>query len=249
MKKYLLLPIISAAFCTFAAFGQEQPEAPRFNGADVLVFHAPAHRRVRKGRTGEERARRNAFAESRRGVRGPCRRQHRRMAFPRQHVGGTRPLRPCPLRRPPAPTLTEAFSRLGGWSPATYADGRTTDYTLRLTLRIPVEKYLREQDPDPLLFLGEDPGKSFTEWMRERVRYDERFAQGRRYRVREVRHRAGRSYHDRRSSLETPDPKLSKEVIRVIRGSKGKWDAPQGVDGVPQRTAYEYRCNYVNESY
>ena len=116
-----------------------------------------------KGRTGEERARRNAFAESRRGVRGPCRRQHRRVAFPRQHVGGTRPLRPCPRFGGHRATLTEAFSRLGGWTPATYADGRTTDYTLRLTLRIPVEKYLREQDPDPLLFLGEDPGEGVSQ--------------------------------------------------------------------------------------
>ena len=144
-------------------------------------------------------------------------------------------------------TLTEAFSRLGGWTPATYADGRTTDYTLRLTLRIPVEKYLREQDPDPLLFLGKDPDKSFTEWMRERVRYDERFARvGGIVCVKFYIEPDGRITIG--ETLETPDPKLSKEVIRVIRGSKGKW-TPRKVDGVPQRTAYEYRCNYVNESY
>ncbi len=48
MKKYLLLPIISAAFCTFAAFGQEQPEAPRFNDLGPTLPDAPAHRRQRR---------------------------------------------------------------------------------------------------------------------------------------------------------------------------------------------------------
>lgn len=60
--------------------------------------------------------------------------------------------------------MTEAFSRLKGWMPAVDAEGCKTDYTLRLTLRLPVEKIVRKQDPDPLLFLGEDPGKSFYAW-------------------------------------------------------------------------------------
>lgn len=170
------------------------------------------------------------------------------MAFPRQHVGGTRPLRPCPrFGGHPRNADRSLFAPRRLDPRHLYADGRTTDYTLRLTLRIPVEKYLREQDPDPLLFLGEDPGESFTEWMRERVRYDERFARvGGIVCVKFYIEPDGRITIG--ETLETPDPKLSKEVIRVIRGSKGKW-TPSKVDGVPQRTAYEYRCNYVNESY
>ena len=247
MKKYLLLPIISAAFCTFAAFGQEQPEAPRFNGADVQYFM----RRVidEFGMVVRER---NVPAETlspKVGVAFVVRADGSidEWRFRDSTSEGRDRCDLAPASEATRATLTEAFSRLGGWSPATYADGRTTDYTLRLTLRIPVEKYLREQDPDPLLFLGEDPGESFTEWMRERVRYDERFARvGGIVCVKFYIEPDGRITIG--ETLETPDPKLSKEVIRVIRGSKGKW-TPRKVDGVPQRTAYEYRCNYVNESY
>ena len=45
--------------------------------------------------------------------------------------------------------------------------------------------------------------------------------------------------------IKSPDEKLSREMIRVIRSSKGKW-TPRKVRGVPQRTAYEYRVNYHN---
>ena len=48
--------------------------------------------------------------------------------------------------------------------------------------------------------------------------------------------------------LQSPDEQLTKEVLRAIRASKGKW-TPRKVDGVPQRTAYEFRCNYVNDGY
>ena len=45
--------------------------------------------------------------------------------------------------------------------------------------------------------------------------------------------------------MQSPDERLTKEVLRVIRNSKGKW-TPRKVRGVPQRTAYEYRVNYHN---
>ena len=48
--------------------------------------------------------------------------------------------------------------------------------------------------------------------------------------------------------LRSPDEQLTKEVLRAIRASKGKW-TPRKVDGVPQRTAYEFHCNYVNDGY
>ena len=44
--------------------------------------------------------------------------------------------------------------------------------------------------------------------------------------------------------LSSPDEKLAREVIRVIRASKGHW-VPRRVRGVPQRTAYEYRINFT----
>ena len=44
--------------------------------------------------------------------------------------------------------------------------------------------------------------------------------------------------------LSSPDEKLSREVIRVIKASKGHW-VPRRVRGVPQRTAYEYRINFT----
>lgn len=45
--------------------------------------------------------------------------------------------------------------------------------------------------------------------------------------------------------MQSPDERLTKEVLRVIRNSKGKW-TPRKVRGVPQRTVYEYRVNYHN---
>ena len=43
--------------------------------------------------------------------------------------------------------------------------------------------------------------------------------------------------------VQTPNDKLAKEMIRVIRNSKGKW-TPRKVRGVPQRTPFDYRVNY-----
>lgn len=44
--------------------------------------------------------------------------------------------------------------------------------------------------------------------------------------------------------VQSPDERLTKEVLRVIRSSKGKW-TPRKVRGVPQRTAYEYGVNFL----
>lgn len=143
--------------------------------------------------------------------------------------------------------LEEAFSRLDGWQPAVDALGRKTDYTLRLTLRLPVEKLARSQETDPLLFLGEDPEKSFAEWMRTKVRYDERFANtGGVVRVKFYIEPDGRITGE--EVLESPDERLSWQVIKAVRASRGKW-TPRKVRGVPQRTMWEFRCNYINEGY
>lgn len=143
--------------------------------------------------------------------------------------------------------MTEAFSHLEGWMPAVDAAGRKVDYTLRLTLRLPVEKIVRMQDPDPLLFQGEDPNTNFFEWVRTRVRYDDRFRN-----VGGVVHVRFYVEPDGKITIgdvvESPDERLTKEVIRVIRNSRGEW-TPRKVRGVPQRTAYQFCCNYIPESH
>ncbi|MDE6375181.1 MAG: energy transducer TonB, partial [Alistipes sp.] len=117
---------------------------------------------------------------------------------------------------------------------------------LQIRLRIPVDGIEQALNPDPLLFQGEDPDKSFYSWMRTRVRYDERFAKvGGKVHVRFFVEPDGGITID--EVVESPDAKLTKEVLRVIRNSRGKW-TPRKVDGVAQRTSYEVRINYVNES-
>lgn len=144
--------------------------------------------------------------------------------------------------------LKEAYARLDGtWSPARLENGRAVPYTTRMTLRIPVERIERMQNPDPLLFMGKDPDEAFFLWVYERVRYDDRFKN-----VGGVVH--VRFYVDPDGKitigevLKSPDERLSKEVVRVIRNSKGKW-TPRKVRGTPVRTAYVFRCNFINESH
>ena len=103
------------------------------------------------------------------------------------------------------------------------------------------------QDPDHLLFQGEDPNTNFFEWVRTRVRYDDRFRN-----VGGVVHVRFYVEPDGKITIgdvvESPDERLTKEVIRVIRNSRGEW-TPRKVRGVPQRTAYQFRCNYIPESH
>ncbi|WP_295912411.1 energy transducer TonB [uncultured Alistipes sp.] len=140
--------------------------------------------------------------------------------------------------------MTEALGRLEKWTPAQKA-GRPATYSWRLTMRLPVEKIAGKQEADPLLFLGEDPGKTFHDWARIRVRYDERFSSRG---VSGLVHVRFYIEPDGRITIgevvQSPDDKLAKEVVRVIRNSKGKW-TPRKVRGVPQRTAYDYRINFT----
>lgn len=234
MKNKLLLALV-ALLSSWMSFAQEQPAEPRFNGADVQYFmrrlvgefgKVVEERQIAAGTLSPRVA--VAFEVHADGSVGEWRFRDRNSEG-RDHYDID------PASETTREALTEAFSRLDGWSPATYADGRTTDYTLRLVLRLPVEKYLRAQEPDPLLFLGKDPRESFTEWMHERVRYDARYAKvGGVVRV--------------KFYIEPTGRVVIGEVLRAIRASKGKW-TPRKVDGVPQRTAYEFRCNYVNDGY
>lgn len=151
-----------------------------------------------------------------------------------------------PASAPTRELVMAAFEKMDGeWQPARQGD-RKVPYNLRLRLRIPVDRIERALNPDPLLFQGENPDESFYSWMRTRVRYDERFAKvGGKVHVRFFVEPDGGITVD--EVVESPDAKLTKEVLRVIRNSRGKW-TPRKVDGVAQRTPYEVRINYINES-
>ena len=84
-------------------------------------------------------------------------------------------------------------------------------------------------------------------WARVRLRYDERFSSNG---VAGLAHVRFYIEPDGKITIgkviKSPDEKLSREVIRVIRSSKGKW-TPRKVRGVPQRTAYEYGVNFSGD--
>lgn len=141
--------------------------------------------------------------------------------------------------------LTEAFGNMQGeWQPACRG-GRKISFHQTWRLQLPIKQIEQALNPDPLLFLGEDPRKSFFPWLRPRVRYDERFKgiDGLVHVRFFVEADGGITIGE---VVETPDAKLAKEVVRVIRNSRGKW-TPRKVDGVAQRTPYEVRINYVDE--
>lgn len=143
--------------------------------------------------------------------------------------------------------LTEAFGNMRGeWQPARRG-GRKINYTLYLEIRLPLRSIEQAVNPDPLLFMGKDPRESFSPWLRTHIRYNDRFKQvSGRVHVRFFVEADGGITID--EVLETPDAKLTKEVLRVIRNSRGKW-TPRKVGGVAQRTPYEVRMNFVYAGY
>lgn len=230
MKMKLLLAALFAALWT-GAFAQQELTPPKFNGADVEYFMRRLVGEFEKVAV----ERRIPAAEISMRV---------AVAFKVDSTGGVSEWRfrdnasegRDRTDLPPASeatrgAMTEAFSHLEGWMPAVDAAGRKVDYTLRLTLRLPVEKIVRMQDPDPLLFQGEDPNTNFFEWVRTRVRYDDRFRS-----VGGVVHVRFYVEPDGKITIgdvvESPDERLTKEVIRVIRNSRGEW-TPRKVRGVP----------------
>lgn len=246
MKMKLLLAALFAALWT-GAFAQQELTPPKFNGADVEYFmrrlvgefeKVAVERRI----PAAEISMRVAVAFKVDSTGGISEWRFRDSAS----EGRDRTDLP-PASEATRGAMTEAFSHLEGWMPAVDAAGRKVDYTLRLTLRLPVEKIVRMQDPDPLLFQGEDPNTNFFEWVRTRVRYDDRFRS-----VGGVVHIRFYVEPDGKITIgdvvESPDERLTKEVIRVIRNSRGEW-TPRKVRGVPQRMAYQFRCNYIPESH
>lgn len=145
--------------------------------------------------------------------------------------------------------VEQAIERMdGSWSPARRADGRAVGYVQRLRFRVPRQRIEQQVNPDPLLFMGEIPGENFFRWVADRTGYrSDRFpTTGGRVYIRFYVEADGRVTID--EVLRSPDERLTKRVIRAIRRSEGKW-TPRKVDGVPQRTAYTFRGNFINESH
>lgn len=145
--------------------------------------------------------------------------------------------------------VERAIERMdGAWSPARRADGRAVGYVQRLRFRVPRQRIEQQVNPDPLLFMGEIPGENFFYWVTDRTGYrSDRFpTTGGRVYIRFYVEADGRVTID--EVLRSPDDRLTKRVIRAIRRSEGKW-TPRKVDGVPQRTAYTFRGNFINESH
>lgn len=247
MKRILLLLLLSLALPGTMSAQTSSGDGPRFRGADPKYFlsclTAETEKVIAAGEIpAAELSPRVAFA-----FRIDSTGRISNFRFRDKHSEGRDR---CELDPPTEATrraVLEAFGRIEGeWTPG-WVEGRAVDFTLPMTMRIPVEKIARMQQTDPLLFQGKMPDENFHAWVHERVRYDERFAQvGGLVHVRFWIEADGRITIDR--IVETPDAKLGKEVVRVIRNSRGKW-TPRKVCGVPQRTAYDYRVNCINEAY
>lgn len=136
----------------------------------------------------------------------------------------------------------------GAWSPARRGDGRAVNYTLRMKLWLPLGKIERAVNPDPLLFMGGDPYPAFYEWVRSRVGFNSLRFPGVNGRMRILFYIEPDGDITIGRVLQSPDKDLERKVIRVIRHSRGKW-TPRKVNGVPQRTSYEFRCNYIGNAY
>ena len=144
--------------------------------------------------------------------------------------------------------VEKAVGRMtGSWSPARHADGRVVNYVQRLRFRLPLQRIEKQVNPDPLLFMGEIPGENFFRWVADRTGYHSyRFpTTGGLVHIRFYVEADGRVTID--EVLRSPDKRLTKRVIQAIRHSEGKW-TPRKIDGVPQRTAYTFRGNFINDS-
>lgn len=228
------------------AFAQQEVEAPRFNGAVIKVFMTRMAAMAEKVAVEKE-----IPADSLSPVVGLALRIDKEgnmtdWRYLDNTCEGRDRAEFAPATEATRRVMKEAYARLDGtWSPATQ-DGQPCSYTARMTIRIPVEKIERQQNPDPLLFMGENPKKAFYDWAYVRVRYDDRFKKvGGVVRVQFYIEPDGKITIGK--VLDSPDEKLTKEVIRVIRNSKGKW-TPRKVRGVPQRTSYEFRGNFINDN-
>lgn len=111
---------------------------------------------------------------------------------------------------------------------------------------MPLEAIARAQGSvEPPLFPGKPADQSFYDWARVQDRYDERYAARRAQGVQRVRFciepDGTLTFGE---APEFVDEKLLRELIRVIRNSKGKW-TPRKVGGLPQRSEFVFFVNYL----
>lgn len=145
--------------------------------------------------------------------------------------------------------VERAVGRMTGtWSPARRADGLAVNYVQRLWFRLPLQRIEEQVNPDPLLFMGGDPYPAFYEWVRSRVGFNPLRFPGVNGRMRILFYIEPDGDITIGRVLQSPDKDLERKVIRVIQRSRGKW-TPRKVNGVPQRTSYEFRCNYIGNAY
>lgn len=136
----------------------------------------------------------------------------------------------------------------GVWSPARRSDGRAVNYTLRMALGLPLGKIERAVNPDPLLFMGRNPYPAFYDWVRKHVGFNVLRFPGVNGKMRILFYIEPDGAITIDSVQQSPDKDLERRVVKVILRSKGKW-TPRKVNGVPQRTPYEFRCNYIGNAY
>lgn len=134
-----------------------------------------------------------------------------------------------------------ALERMDGWTPAR-RDGRPVPYRTGVVLRMPSEK-IRMKGIEPLRFKGGDPERTFYDYMRVRVRIQNFLEAGLTGLVKI------RFWVEPDGKLtigevvESPDKRMTREVIRAIRTSEGKW-TPARKEGNPIRQEFVFSTIY-----
>lgn len=129
--------------------------------------------------------------------------------------------------------VQRAAERMEHWTPAQSSEGVSRPYTCALSIRIPIYKIEQKQEKaqgTALLFQGMDPKDAFHEWAKPRLRCSEGVVT-----VRFFIEPDGAVTIDK--VLEASSEKNAKEVVRVIRNSRGKW-TPRKLHGKPVRAPY-----------
>lgn len=138
--------------------------------------------------------------------------------------------------------LEKAVEKLERWTPG-MRDGGPAPFHLTLVVSLPLEKIARNQDGEPLLFLGKDPWDAFHEWARIHFRY---FDNHQTYSEGEIVVKFRIEADGRITILDVsdfPDKKLVADVVRVIRKSEKKW-TPRRKEGRPVPSDYTYRIHF-----
>lgn len=137
--------------------------------------------------------------------------------------------------------VDEALGRMGDWTPA-HRSGRPVSFRTGVVLRMPLEK-IRMKGIEPLRFKDGDPKQTFYDYMRVRVRihlFSEAGLTGL-VRIRFWVEPDGKLTIG--EVVESPDERMTREVIRAIRTSEGKW-TPARKEGNPIRQEFLFSMYY-----